>query len=41
MKRAVLPILLILLAVALLAALSYWYEQRWGIEGSFPHEHHH
>jgi hypothetical protein len=41
MKRALLPILLMLLAVAVLAALTYWYEQRWGIEGTFPDDHHH
>jgi hypothetical protein len=41
MKRALLPILLILLAIGLLIAFSYWYEQRWGIEGPFPCEHHH
>jgi len=41
MKRVLLPILLILLALAVLVALNYWYEQRWGIKGPFPNEHHH
>jgi len=41
MKRTILPILLILLAVAVLAAVTYWYEHHWGIHGPFPHEHHH
>jgi hypothetical protein len=40
-KRALLPILLILLAIAALAALSYWYERNWGMEGPFQDEHHH
>jgi hypothetical protein len=40
-KKAVLPILLILAAIALLAAGAYWYEQRFGAEGPFPNEHHH
>jgi len=44
MKRVLLPILLILLAIGLLAAANYWYEQRWGVNGSFiddEHHHHH
>ncbi len=41
MKRALLPILLVLMAIAVLAALNYWYEQHWGIEGPFQNEHHH
>ncbi len=41
MKRALMPILLILTAILLLAGFAHWYEQHWGIEGPFPHEHHH
>ena len=40
-KRALIPIVLILLAIAALAALSYLYENKWGIDGPFPDEHHH
>lgn len=42
-RKALLPLLLILAAVLLLAAAAYWYEQRFGTEGSFPatgHEGH-
>ena len=41
MKKALLPILLILAAIAVLAGINYWYEKNWGIEGPFPSEHHH
>ena len=39
MKRALSPILLLLLVIGLLIVLNYWYEKRWGIEGPFQHEH--
>ncbi len=41
MKKALGPILWMLLAIALLAAAAYWYEQKWGLEGPFPAEGHH
>lgn len=41
MKRALLPLLLLLVAVVVLGVLTYWYEQRWGIRGPFATEHHH
>lgn len=40
-KKALTPILLTLAAIILLAAAAYWYEEKWGIEGPFPSEHHH
>ena len=40
-KKALMPILLTLAAIILLAAVAYWYEEKWGIEGPFPSEHHH
>jgi Mg2+ and Co2+ transporter CorA len=41
MKKALLPVMLILAAVCLLAALAYFYEKKWGLEGPFPSTGHH
>ncbi len=41
MKRALLPLLVLLGVVVLLVAAAYVYERRWGIEGPFPNHHHH
>jgi hypothetical protein len=41
MKRALLPVLFILTLIALLTVVTRWYEQRWGLEGPFPPDHHH
>ena len=38
LKKALIPILLILAAILLLAAGAYWYEQKWGLEGPWPGE---
>jgi hypothetical protein len=40
-KKTMMPILLTLVAIILLAAVAYWYEQNWGLNGPFPSEHHH
>jgi hypothetical protein len=40
-KKALVPVLLLMLAILLLAALAYWYESKYGLEGPFPSEHHH
>ena len=39
-KKALLPILLIVAAIIVLAAGAYFYEQKWGSEGPFPDHHH-
>jgi len=36
MKKALLPILLILAGVVLLATVAYWYENNYGDNGPFP-----
>lgn len=41
MKRALMPILLIVATLGLLMLFTHWYEQHWGLEGPFPSEHHH
>ena len=40
MKKVLIPVLLMLTAIVLLAAVAYWYEQRFGSEGPFPAHHH-
>jgi len=41
MKKALMPILLILAVMILFIGGMYLYEQKWGIEGPFPNTHHH
>ncbi len=39
LKKALIPVLLILLAILLLAGAAYWYEQKYGLEGPFQSDH--
>lgn len=41
LKKALLPVLLIVAAIVLLVAGAYWYEQKYGAEGPFESHHHH
>jgi uncharacterized membrane protein YidH (DUF202 family) len=41
LKKALIPILLIVGIIVVLTAVARWYEQKWGLEGPFPSEHHH
>jgi hypothetical protein len=41
MKKALMPLLLIVAGMVLLAAVAYWYENKYGPDGPFPSEHHH
>ena len=41
MLRALKPLLLILGMIAALALAAYLYEQKWGLDGPFPTQHHH
>jgi len=36
MRKLLLPFALFLAAIVVLAALAYWYEQKYGSEGPFP-----
>jgi hypothetical protein len=38
LKKALIPVLLILAAILLLAGGMYWYEQEWGLDGPWPGE---
>jgi hypothetical protein len=38
LKKALIPILLILGVVLLLAGGMYFYEKKWGLEGTWPGE---
>jgi len=40
-KSALKPLLLILGLIVVLAAVAYFYEQKWGLAGPFPSQHHH
>jgi hypothetical protein len=40
MKKALLPIVLFLAVILLLAAASYWYDQKYGSDGPFPAQGH-
>ena len=41
MKKALLPLLLIVVAILAFAAVGYWYNQRYGAEGPFESQHYH
>ncbi len=41
LKKALLPVLLIVAVIVLLMAAACWYENKYGAEGPFPSEHHH
>lgn len=41
MRKVLLPIALFLAAILVLAAVAYWYEQKYGSEGPFTNQHGH
>jgi hypothetical protein len=41
MRKVLLPLALFLGAIVLLTASAYWYEQKYGSDGSFPSDRHH
>jgi hypothetical protein len=40
-KKAIWPLLLILVLILALAGAVYYYERQWGADGPFPDEEHH
>jgi hypothetical protein len=41
MRKVLLPLALFLGAIVLLTAAAYWYEQKYGSDGSFQSDDHH
>jgi len=41
MKKALMPLLLIVAGIMVLGAAVYWYYDKYGAEGPFPSHHHH
>ena len=41
LKKVLLPLILLMLAVMVFLAVAAWYESKYGSEGPFPSDHHH